>query len=435
MSSQPECGIDALIDELLTADLTGLGSAEILDRVRHLERIRRRLVAVDHRVLAEVQSRHLCGDYGRSSAADLLVTELRIGPGEAKERVRQAIDLGPRRSLTGEPLPPLMPGSARSVAAGEISAAHVSVISDCLEAAPAQWSTEQLASVEQTLVEFARREHPASLRKTAVLMMARLDPDGVEPRDEQLKRRRELTLTRNRDGSGCLRGRLTAEATAVWDTVLDSLSAPVPSADGHIDDRSAGQRRHDGFVEAGQRLLRSGDLPAAGGVPVTILVRMTPADLAAGQGLALTSRGDRLPIPDLVAAAGDAEIVPTLFGSDGALLALGRTRRLASRAQRFALAARDGGCSFPGCDRPPAWTEVHHVIPWERGGPTDVDNLCLVCRFHHREFERRGWQVRILAGVPEWIPPPSLDPAQRPRRNTAHHLPDIRFDRASPSAA
>ncbi|HET6877962.1 MAG TPA: HNH endonuclease signature motif containing protein, partial [Jatrophihabitans sp.] len=113
----------------------------------------------------------------------------------------------------------------------------------------------------------------------------------------------------------------------------------------------------------------------------------------------------------------------------GAVLALGRTRRLATHKQRLALAARDGGCSFPGCTRPAAWCEAHHVIPWRLGGRTDLANLCLVCRFHHREFERRGWRVAVRDGHPEWIAPPWLDPDQQPRRNTAHHPPDSDFVR------
>ena len=59
-------------------------------------------------------------------------------------------------------------------------------------------------------------------------------------------------------------------------------------------------------------------------------------------------------------------------------------------------------------------------MPWIDGGPTDLDNLTLVCGFHHREFAKRGWACRITDGVPHWIPPAWLDPQQTPRRNTAH---------------
>ena len=112
------------------------------------------------------------------------------------------------------------------------------------------------------------------------------------------------------------------------------------------------------------------------------------------------------------------------------MLAYGRERRLASKGQRLALAARDGGCCFPGCDRPAAWTEVHHIIPWLTGGPTDLDNMCLLCRYHHRHFETLGWHVGMIDNLPWWRPPATIDPHRRPTRNTAHHLDDIRFDLA-----
>ena len=75
------------------------------------------------------------------------------------------------------------------------------------------------------------------------------------------------------------------------------------------------------------------------------------------------------------------------------------------------------------------------MTAWLHGGRTDIDNLVLLCGWHHREFERRGWLVRMSDGVPEWIPPPWLDPAQLPCRNTAHHLPEFEFTAGTPNPA
>ena len=125
--------------------------------------------------------------------------------------------------------------------------------------------------------------------------------------------------------------------------------------------------------------------------------------------------------------AGEAELIPVVFNHAGGILGYGRGRRLASRGQRLALVARDGGCSFPGCDRPASWTEVHHIVAWNDGGGTDIDNMCLLCRYHHREFAARGWEVFMRDGVPHWRPPPFIDPDRRPVRNTAHHLGDFEF--------
>jgi hypothetical protein len=74
-------------------------------------------------------------------------------------------------------------------------------------------------------------------------------------------------------------------------------------------------------------------------------------------------------------------------------LEVGRATRTVSRAQRTALVVRDGGCGFPGCDRPQSWCEAHHLRHWLHGGPTDLANLVLLCRAHHRAVHEGGWQL------------------------------------------
>ena len=117
--------------------------------------------------------------------------------------------------------------------------------------------------------------------------------------------------------------------------------------------------------------------------------------------------------------ADQADIIPTVLNAAGAVLNLGRTRRIASRAQTYALYARDGGCSFPGCAHPASYCERHHITAWVTGGLTDLNNLTLLCRFHHHNFLTRGWQVKLNAdGIPEWRPPRWVDPNQKPMINT-----------------
>lgn len=75
------------------------------------------------------------------------------------------------------------------------------------------------------------------------------------------------------------------------------------------------------------------------------------------------------------------------------------------------------GC-FPGCSHPPEWCERHHLTAWIDGGATNLDNLTLVCRYHHHQFQTRGWACRLnIDGVPEWIPPRHVDPDQTPLTN------------------
>ncbi len=438
-----------------------------------MEGQRRRLEAVDQRLLAGASQAGVASLFGQPGLAGVLASVLRIDAVEARRRVARAGDLGPRRSLTGEVLGPILPTAAEAVAAGELSGAQADVIIRCLERIPATAPAAAWPVAEQVLVQAATVEGPRMLGRTAEALLARLDPDGREPAEEQAQRRRGFTLTRRPGGWSRPGGDWSPEVTAFWTAVLDSLAAPQ-NTDGHPDPRSPAQRRHDAMLEAARRLLASGSLPPAGGVPVTVLATTTISELttaaakAVGKagpataeaplfglaglaadagygdldlsglssaGLARLGHGDQISIATLLAMAGDGEVIPVVFNDTGGILSYGRGKRLADRGQRLALAARDGGCCFPGCDRPAAWSEVHHILDWAAGGPTDLDNMCLVCVFHHRHFEAAGWAVRMADdGMPEWLPPPWLDPEQKPRRNTVHHRPDIDFRQPTTAA-
>ena len=126
----------------------------------------------------------------------------------------------------------------------------------------------QTGAVEATLVEHARTQNPDQLAVLTRTVRACLDPDGVLAAERDHDRRRHATLTLLPDGSGRLQACLTGQATAVWQTILSTLARPAPDGDGgERDRRSPGQRRHDALLDAGQRLLRAGTLPDAGGAP------------------------------------------------------------------------------------------------------------------------------------------------------------------------
>lgn len=102
--------------------------------------------------------------------------------------------------------------------------------------------------------------------------------------------------------------------------------------------------------------------------------------------------------------AGGVEVT---IDTRGTPLDVGRLQRLFTPAQRLALAVRDGGCAWPGCDRPPAMCESHHCTPWAEGGGTDVDDGILLCRFHHMNLHFRGWAIeRDGDGRFLLLPPP-----------------------------
>jgi hypothetical protein len=131
-----------------------------------------------------------------------------------------------------------------------------------------------------------------------------------------------------------------------------------------------------------------------------------------------------------------ADFAPLIVSPNGAVLHFGRTRRLATAKQRLAAMIRDQHCAFPGCDRPAGWSDVHHLVEWDAGGPTDIDNLALLCkRHHHQVVHAQGFTPeRHADGTLTWhrpdgtaIPEPYRDwpsaPPTSTERPTGHEPP------------
>jgi hypothetical protein len=138
-------------------------------------------------------------------------------------------------------------------------------------------------------------------------------------------------------------------------------------------------------------------------------------------GIAVSARWLRM-------LACDAEILPAVLGSDGAILDLGTGTRLFTSNQRHAIGERDGHhCHFPDCQAPEKWCHAHHITQWADGGPTDVGNGALLCPAHHDLIHHDNWQVRMgNHGHPEYIPPHGPTPdntrsAAEPRRPNPTH--------------
>ena len=156
------------------------------------------------------------------------------------------------------------------------------------------------------------------------------------------------------------------------------------------------------------------------GAAPTVNVHVTLDDLQSGRGAAWID-GSTEPIPistiDQLRCHGDT--ITTLFGQHGEILHHGKTKRLATRRQRRALATRDGGCVIPGCMTPPSRCQAHHVAPWVSEnyppGKTDIDNLALLCPFHHSTIHTSAWQLVMIHGKPHVRPPSWQDPNRTPR--------------------
>ena len=221
---------------------------------------------------------------------------------------------------------------------------------------------------------------------------------------------------RRPDGScsGSFEGR--AELGEFLQVTFDSLAAPTPESNGQKDPRTPGQRRHDALLELAKFAVRTGDLPAAGGVTTTVVLTMTDDQFSTGEGFATTAHGAQVPVREALSwSGGDTRVMAVVLNSVKAVVAYSTTHhRLFTEGQRLTMTARDGGCRFPGCSAPPGWTQAHHVTEWQDSHRTSIDDGCLLCGYHHREFERLGWRVIMTHGRPTWIPPRWLDPEQRP---------------------
>lgn len=248
-----------------------------------------------------------------------------------------------------------------------------------------------------------------------------------------------LTLVRRRNGSRDLRGHLDAESGALLEAAIDPLAAPRRADGGLPDLRTAGQRRAQALIELVRLAMASPDMPEQGGEPVTMLVtvpmqtlesRLSPDDSPGDEcdagcaGVPAAGLEDGTPLSAEAARrlACDAKIVAAVLGTAGEILDIGRTARAVPRAIRRALVARDGGCAFPGCDRPPAWCHAHHIIHWAHRGPTALTNLVLLCGHHHRVVHHHGWRVHIGSeGLPIFTPPRWIDPDQVPISRSWRH--------------
>ncbi|MBV9314857.1 MAG: DUF222 domain-containing protein [Pseudonocardia sp.] len=203
-------------------------------------------------------------------------------------------------------------------------------------------------------------------------------------------------------------------------TAIDAHAKPV-TAD---DDRTQAQRQAEALADVCGYVLDHGDVPQCGGQRPHMNVHIRLEDLE-DRARAATLDLAGLITPEVMRQlACDAAIIPIVFGGNSQPLDVGRLTRAIPDGLRRAVIARDRCCAYPGCNRPPSWCEIHHIIPWEHGGETKLGNLTMLCKVHHRLVHRSGWTVRIDNGLPEFIPPAWIDPHQKPRRQVPAYLVD-----------
>ena len=449
--------LDAAVDGLLEDDLTGLSNDDLVEFLQRFETVLRRATAVGHRAIVEAVERRVPEDLGCRSINDFLVGTLRISGADAARRVKGARKVGVWHAVDGGGLEPDLPATAAAVRDGTIGPDHVAAVAKTMRKVPRTVGFDEITVAEQILADAACSVTPDDLVKLGAHLLAYLNPDGDVPDEKERKRRRGLRIGKQgTDLMTPISGLIDPETRALLEPVLAKLARPgmnnpddpeSPSGDVESetldrdalakaaarDTRTAVQRNHDGLKVALRQLLSSGVLGSHRGLPVTAILTMTVRQLEEATGIVTTASGGLVPIRDALRMAERAHPVLAIFDHHGRSLHLGRAKRLASADQRLALIAASGGCTRPGCDAPATLTAVHHITEWQDGGPTDITNEDLACDACHALVHDGpgGWETRVASansehpGRTEWIPPPHIDPEQRPRINHRHHLGDL----------
>jgi hypothetical protein len=228
----------------------------------------------------------------------------------------------------------------------------------------------------------------------AVARAWRLHADAADDGPEPAERTSQLYLWRTLDGRREVSGHLGAEDASVVEAALAAAEGPAP-ADGEGPASTAAQRRAEALAGVCRWFLtHHDDAPAGARHRPQVSVVVGLADLAQGRSGRLAD-GTALPASAVARLACDAVLHRIVMAGRSTVLDYGRSVRTVSPPLWAALVVRDGHCRHPGCDRPPAWCEAHHVRHFSQGGPTNLANLVLACHRHHHLWHDHAWELEL----------------------------------------
>lgn len=363
-------------------------SAEGLELIE-LWQERNRLDALFQERLAEFDAGRRYAVDGSVTAAAWLRNWLRMRPAEASQRVKMA------RFSDSLPL------TTQAAAAGEISLTHVAVIANAAAAIGIEQFSEH--GCDRILSDLARQVDPHYMSEAVRKLRDFADPDGSLQEANHDFSRRTLSISPLLDGMHDVRGLLDAEGAATLNTALDALMRPDKEL-------TPGQRRADALVELGRRQLQAGELPTVGGEKPQLLLMTSLPTLKKEPGAECSQLewGGFIHRETARRIACDCALTPILQDQEGNIVGGGSRSRTIPPAKRKALYARDRSCRFPGCDRPASWCDGHHIEHWIDGGETELSNLVLLCRHHHRLFHEGGWRLVVEERRLYAIPPKAV---------------------------
>lgn len=406
--------IEDALDRMPVAGWSGLEPAVLRSSAERLMRVEARVKAQLMAVTRVLDATGLAKASGASSTGAMLAGSFGGDRRAADGLINQAIELN-KAPATGEAL-----------ARGEIGTAQAAIIAKAVADLPDDTTPEQKQACEDTLIGDAGKYSLKDLRSRSMRITDQYKPEPevdaienqtLENREKDAWRRSEFTMVNDGDGTCSGRYRIPEAQADKLMAAIQAISAPrrdhlhqdTPAAESYYDkDLEYRHRLGMGFAELCDHL-PTDKLPGKGGLGATLIVRLDLDTLIDGLKAATLSTGTRISAGQARMMACNAGIIPQVFNGKPLPLDHGHEQRLFTKAQKQGQEARDGGCTFPGCDRPPEWCESHHWrMRWADGSETKPDDGVLICPFHHRKVHE-GWAVRLspVDGYPEYRAPGS----------------------------
>ncbi|MGV8896212.1 MAG: DUF222 domain-containing protein [Rhodoglobus sp.] len=308
---------------------------------------------------------------------------------------------------------------AEAVSLGELSVASAAGIVSGVGVPSATVTCTDLGGIAAVLVSRAQHASPEEVAKAARTARARLDTESVADLEAHRISRRTLTWFETADGMTRLSALLDPESAAVIVGALATALSPrrggprfvdpaeIDRAQGMLDDpRSNEQLAVDTLVEIVQLATRAaGSTKVFGHKSPAVRVHVQAEALETGTGFA-HFEGQSAPVSIQTAERHICVtgMLPILFDGNTPIDA-GRTQRLHSPRQRAAITAHWNGCAWGDCDKPPQFTEVHHIEAFN-GHNTTLNNGISLCRFHHMQLHANGWTIHTRSDGTYWLTPP-----------------------------
>src|SRR6266540_3789701 len=373
--------------------------------------------------IAELEHAQTAQFAGYATLPALLAEVLHLARGDAARMVTHSELVAETVTPIGYTAPAKLPKVREALHEGALDPKHVDAIARVVNDVP-DWANYQHRDlVETTLTDTARVCTPRVVAEHGRVLLDHINVDSANPKleDEQADPTNTFHYSRTRNGGIKYRGQMDAETADELEAMLGPLAKPQKQPDGSPDPRSVPERQGDAVCDIIHLATKSDGLPKHGGSRPHLNVHLNLNVLTDAVGTATLDSGTPL-CPSAARRIGcDADIIPIILNGDSVPLDVGRTRRLVKPAQRKALVARDRGCAYPSCPLAARWCDAHHVRSWIDVGKTDLANMVLLCRRHHRVLHHSAWEITFIKGIPYFLPPAWLDPTRTPVRNVLHH--------------